>query len=73
MQYTEDHEDFDIFLFNEMLYDYIKGYDLEWDDPNFAEKLLDAAYADLKLNERHEAYEECHKLKHFMIWASREF
>lgn len=73
MQFREDHGGFDLFIFNEMLYDYIKGYDLEWDDPLFLEELLDAAYADLKVHERIENYEECHKIKNFMQWACEEF
>ena len=73
MQYSEEHLDFDRFLFEDMLANYIIGYDLEYDDRNFLENLLDAAHADLKMNETFEHYEECHKIKHFMLWAYREF
>lgn len=72
MRYT-DEDSLDEFLMNDILYHYIQTYEIEWADSEFLERLLDAAHADLKLNERNEAYEECHKLKHFMLWANERF
>lgn len=66
-------QDYDRFEFEGMLTDYIDMYDLELDNPYFLESLLDSVYGDLKVHEKIENYEYCHKLKHFMIWASREF
>ena len=66
-------EDYDRFEFEVMLCDYIDNYDLKIDDPYFLEMILDSVYADLKVHEKIENYEHCHKLKNFMIWINREF
>ncbi len=73
MRYTEPGGGFDEFQMNDVLYIYTTNYSIEWSDENFLEELLDAAYADLKMHERYEEYEECHKLKHFMVWAADRF
>lgn len=72
MQYTEE-DSLDEFAMNDLLYHYLQTYEIEWADPEFLELLLDAAYGDLKTNEEIEAYEQCHRLKHFMLWAKDRF
>lgn len=68
MPYTGPERDFD-----DILHSYIIGYDLDWADPEFTERLLDAAWADLKTNERYEHYEQCHQLKLFIEWVNERF